>query len=502
MKRGYRRAIAPPASRTIKPMTAIASLFISSAIAIIATPARGHGLGERYDLPIPLPLYLFGAAAAVALSFVVTALVVRRATYGASHRLVVRTKPALRRLGVFIAIGTRALASILFILVLSAAFVGPQSPTHNIAPIAVWVLWWAGFAMLTALLGNIWPSLNPWDALFGSVEAVARRLGLATRLSMGLRLPPSIGLAPAVFLLAVFVMAELIWAGSEIPRQLGAALLGYSLLTWAGMALFGRTQWLAHGEMFSIYFGILGRFAPLTLRHAGDARALVLSPYGARLLERRPAPPWSQAFVLIMLASVTFDGFTETPLWADLAVALGAAVGGMPETATIAIGWLVFLGIFAALYATFAWAMALAVRAGDGTVDAPSAKELGRRFVVTLVPIAIAYHLAHYLSFVLIAGQYAIPLLSDPFGLGWDLFGTALYLVDFSVIDAQFIWYLAVCAIVAGHAIAVALAHLTALRIFGPGKAALRSQYPMLLLMLAYTICSLWILAQPIVRTK
>ena len=502
MKARIRRPAAALPGEVIKPMRAIAALFLSSALAIAATPAWGHGLGERYDLPLPLPIYLFGAAAAVALSFVVAALVIRRGTGGGSRRLAIPAVPALRHLGTLAVGGARVLAVALFLLVLIAAVVGPQSPTHNIAPIAVWVLWWVGFAILTAMLGNLWPIVNPWDALFAWAEVLARRVGLASRLSLGLHLPRSVGLAPAALLLALFVVAELVWAGAETPRQLAVALLGYSLLTWAGMALFGRKQWLASGEVFSVYFGVLGRFAPLSVGHAGGPHALVLRPYGVGLIERQATPPWSQTFVLVMLASVTFDGFTETPLWAELASALAATVGTLPEAATIAIGWFVFLGVLTALYASFAWAMAQAVRHGNGLADAPRPSELGRQFVATLVPIAIAYHLAHYLSFLLIAGQYAIPLLSDPFGLDWDLFGTALYRVDFGIVDARFIWYLAVSAIIAGHAIAVALGHLTALRIFGPGKAALRSQYPMLVLMLAYTMCSLWIMAQPIVRTK
>jgi hypothetical protein len=125
---------------------------------------------------------------------------------------------------------------------------------------------------------------------------------------------------------------------------------------------------------------------------------------------------------------------------------------------------------------------------------------LGGWFVLTLVPIGIAYHLAHYHSLLLVGGQYAIPLLSDPLGYGWDLFGTALYRVDFSVVDAASIWYLSVGAIVIGHVVAVYLAHVMALRVYGDATTALRSQVPMLVLMVVYTMSSLWILSQPIVK--
>jgi hypothetical protein len=99
---------------------------------------------------------------------------------------------------------------------------------------------------------------------------------------------------------------------------------------------------------------------------------------------------------------------------------------------------------------------------------------------------------------LLLAGQLVIPLASDPLGLGWDLFGTTLYRIDVGILSPRAIWYTAVLVIVAGHALAVHLAHLTALRAFGDRGRALRSQYPMLVLMVTYTMLSLWILAQPV----
>ena len=89
---------------------------------------------------------------------------------------------------------------------------------------------------------------------------------------------------------------------------------------------------------------------------------------------------------------------------------------------------------------------------------------MARNFALTLVPIAIGYHVAHYLVFLLVQGQYIIPLLSDPFGRGWDLFGTAGYRVDIAVAGARFAWYTAVAAIITGHVFAVYLAHGARLR--------------------------------------
>src|SRR5262249_33562506 len=117
-------------------------------------------------------------------------------------------------------------------------------------------------------------------------------------------------------------------------------------------------------------------------------------------------------------------------------------------------------------------------------------------FVLSLIPIAIAYHLAHYFSLFAVAGQFIIPLASDPFGYGWDLFGPRFSLFDIGVVDANSFWFLWVFAMVRGHIIAVWVGRATASSVFGKSPAAGRSQYPMLVLMVCYTMMSLWILAQ------
>lgn len=119
-------------------------------------------------------------------------------------------------------------------------------------------------------------------------------------------------------------------------------------------------------------------------------------------------------------------------------------------------------------------------------------------FIFSLLPISIAYHIAHYFSYLFNGGQLVIPLLSDPFGFGWDLLGTASYRPDIGLVGPLLQWYVAVAAIVVGHVIAVYLAHATALSTFGERRAALRSQISIVVLMVGYTMLSLWILSQPI----
>jgi len=160
--------------------------------------------------------------------------------------------------------------------------------------------------------------------------------------------------------------------------------------------------------------------------------------------------------------------------------------------------WLVAFPLaFVAIYSLASWCMVRLTATIGGTPPIAVAT-CATSFVLTLVPIAVAYHLAHYLSLLLTAGQFIVPLASDPFGLGWNLFGTAGYKVNIGLIGPRFIWYSAITAIVIGHAVAVYLAHIVALRVFGNRRDALVSQIPMVALMVGYTMLSLWILAQPI----
>jgi hypothetical protein len=487
---------APAGGRRIQPGARGWGAAGAAAAALLGMPgpAAAHGLGQRYELPVPLGLYLTGAGLAVGLSFLLMAWFVRRGS-GAAGPAVELGGPVVSR--VLTSPGPRwtlRLAGLsVFALLVAAGLFGVQQPFRNITPIAVWVLWWVGFTYLAAFVGDLWPLVNPWATAY---DLVRRGRPPARPLAT---YPERWGVAPAALSFAGFVVMELAWTESEVPRSLALAMLGYSAFTWGAMAVFGRDAWLARGELFSVYFAVLGRFAPLAARVGNPHGRLVVRPFAVGLLVERPVPPTMTLFVLLMLAAVTFDGLIETSLWAAALPELRAWAGRTPlaspsDEALATAAWVLFAALFALLYGLVVRAMAWSA------AEASARRGLGGWFVLTLVPIGIAYHLAHYHSLLLVAGQYAIPLLSDPFGYGWDLFGTTLYLVDFSVVDAASIWYLSVGAIVLGHVVAVYLAHAMALRVFGDARTALRSQIPMLVLMVYYTMSSLWILSQPIVK--
>jgi hypothetical protein len=206
------------------------------------------------------------------------------------------------------------------------------------------------------------------------------------------------------------------------------------------------------------------------------------------------------ALLVLMLATVTFDGFSATSAWAEFqtwvvdlfGVGGGEVFNSLVLADTLGIV-LVPVGFFL-VYLFFAKLMAGSV---DGQIGAV---EMAGIFGFSLIPIALAYNIAHFITLLLIQGQLIIPLASDPFGTGWDLFGTVDYSLNISIINARILWFLSVALIVLGHVLAVYLAHRVAVRMFANRALVLKSQYPMLTLMVVYTVISLWIIAQPIVQ--
>jgi hypothetical protein len=487
-------------SRSILSRAVTRALTAAAAVACVATSAGAHGFGQRYDLPLPLSFYLVGAAAAVVVSFVIVGLFVREASRLAPYPRVDLLATPLGRwiASPVLALVLKSLALAAFIIVIIAGLRGDQNPYKNIAPTMVWIIAWVGLAYVSAFIGNVWALINPWRTGYEAVETIWRGIRRRPEHAPRLRYPAALGVWPAVALLLAFSWIELVYPNPAVPRFIAWLLLAYSVLTFAGMFLFGRACWLTRGEVFTLLFGIFARFAPIEIR-TGAQRGLWLRPYGAGLIEEDQVSTSMMAFVLLLLATVLYDGALSTPEWTSLESAIAAHLAGFGDfklmairTAGLVMFWLVFLGAYLGVSAIMS--------AAAGGRLSPLA--MARSFALTLVPIAIGYHLAHYLTFLLIQGQYIIPLVSDPFGFGWNLFGTAGYRVDIAIVDARFAWIIAVTAILAGHIAAVYLAHLKAMRVLDTRRLALRSQVPLTALMVAYTFVSLSILAEPIVERR
>ena len=486
---------------------------------LCARPALAHGFGQSQDLPVPLWLFFFGAVAVVVLSFVQLGLFVgERHTLGQYPRIDLLKVGRLHTLlpGKLLLLGLRLLSVALFLLVILSGLFGLQQTDANFAPAFVWIVWWGGLSFFTAFVGNVWPLVNPWKILFEWADGLVRRLGAVKGLELREPYPVGWGVWSALILYSAFVWTELIFEGSATPSNIALFALLYSIPTWGGMAVFGKDAWLEKGEAFSVYFALLARFAPTEVRvtdpetcrgcgtacqfseggcvncyecferAAPDKHELNLRPWAVGLTSTEGTSTSQLVFVVFVLASVAYDSLLATPLWAKL-----RDLTSMPET----LGLVALPVCFLAVYLGF---VKLSQLVGGNRVPFGL---LAGTYVYSLVPITIAYQVAHYYTYLLVQGQGIIRLISDPFGWGWDLFGSADYQINAGIVNAAFVWYSQVALIVAGHVVAVYLAHVASLRLLRRPGLAIRAQLPMLALMVLYTIFSLWILSQPIVVT-
>jgi hypothetical protein len=459
----------PPPSRGRGILVAISLIsFVTS-----TTPALAHTSERAFILLLPTDYYLLGGALAVAASFVILlalpAGLVRR--WCEARLELVQIKAPTET---WISLASFAV----LVLLILAGYLGSRDPLDNPLPLTVWTLWWIGLTIAHAVFGNLWRYLNPWIGPF-------RLLGLRRT-----PLPYRLGCWPAVLGLLAFAWFELIYPAPDDPAILAQAIIAYSVITWIGMALFGEHVWLARGEALSVFFGLIARVAPL---QAENGR-LTLGMPGRALADLPPLPPSGVLFVLLTLATVSFDGLSKTFWWLalnginPLEFPGRSAVMGSNSMGLV----LLWVSLAAAFLACLWIGRALAGMRGAFWPHAGA-------LAASILPISIGYQFAHYLTALLVNGQYAAIALSDPFALGWFASEDRMHRVTTSFLShhagVTVIWNLQAAGIVVGHVIAVLAAHLITLRLDTARRATLLSQAPLAVLMVGYTLFGLWLLS-------
>jgi hypothetical protein len=461
------------------------------AVLALAAPdtAQAHAFAERYDLPLPLGFYLAGAGLAVALSFLGSFLLMRPGRLPVPY-VDIPVPHYLRSLAGGL---IRAIALGLLVAVMVTGAVGPVSPTQNFATVFIWVIWWVGFTLFTALVIDLWSAGNPFRTIIGEILNIT---GMRRREQ---DFPPATGwLAVAGLLFIAWLELASDW--SEDPRAMAFIIAIYVAVLLAGAAFAGPRSWFETADPLTRLFGLLGHAAPIAARP--DGIRLRLPASGLIGVQVSAA---GSVFIISLIAIVLFDGMSETPFWAGIMDWITRSQTLRPWLLDLrgadvdilklirSIGLLTMVAVSVLLYLGLTLMMWRSVR---------GAQRPGRiftGFAASLLPIAVAYHLAHYVSYLALAGQLMLPIASDPLGLGWDLFGTANHRIDLGAINAEEVWWIAAAALVTGHALSVFVAHAEALRLFPERRQAIRSQVPMMVFMVGLTSLSLWILAQPIV---
>jgi hypothetical protein len=449
----------------------------------------GHGISVRTDLPVPEWLFWWAAAIVLVVSFVALAVLwpqprLQRPSWRPLPRGIGRV---LASRPVEIACG--AIGVFLLGLTVYAGLKGTESTTANWAPIFIYVIFWLAFVPLSLVFGDVFRAFNPWRAIARAVAWVARSVS-RSELPEPLAYPAWLGRWPAAVGIFGFAAMELVVSDGDRPQTLAIATLAYSAVTFIGMALYGIERWCDRGEAFSVYFNLFSRLSAFETR---DREVGVRKPLsGLAQLEWLPG---TVALVMVMIGTVSFDGFTSKRTWNSRSPDISQFFQDRGITPEHALEITFLLGMIGAIL-FIAGFYRLGIIGAKSVGGGFSASRLSREFVHSLVPIAMAYVAAHYFTLLLYQGQAIVYLASDPLGDGSDIFGTAGTQVKYGLIGSDVEWYVKVALIVSGHVTALILAHDRAIAIYRDARQAVRSQYWMLGVMLGFTLLAVWLVSE------
>ncbi|MCP5107194.1 MAG: 4Fe-4S binding protein [bacterium] len=428
----------------------------------------------------------------------------------------------------------------LFGLVIYAGFYGNQHPGENIAPSLTWNIWWIGLIFLILFFGKMWCYACPWDAFTNGMTRLSIFKVKKSTINLGWKWPKFLkNIYLATFFFILLTWLELGYHVTLSPEATAIlALVMLSLVFLPGL-LFEKKSFCQYGCLIGRISGLYAMFSPVEIRRRSadvcnscktidcfkgndrgypcptnrNLRTMEVNTYCTMCAECfRSCPHDNVAFnvrsfgkdllatatfrkdesylCITLFALTAFHGLTMTPVWKTLVRDIQASLG-IGEIPAFSIGMAGCLLLPFVLYSIFVWLSRFI--AGERGQSFPG---LFIKFAYGLLPIALFYHIAHNVEHFFMEGQKMVVLVSDPFGYGWDLFGTANMQVT-SILSLQTIWYIQVVMIIIGHVFGIIITHKHSYQIFDSRGAAVKSQIPMIALMIMFSVLSLWLVAQP-----
>lgn len=436
---------------------ASALVVVAIALLISPEPVAAHGLSGVLFSPLPLVVYLAGAAVAVALSFAVA--------FAYRGHWTPRSSGDVRHVPTAIILTLRAIGLVAWAWVVAQFIIGGSSDAE-VGTLFTWIYGWVGLALVSALLGPVWGWIDPFSTIY-DVGAWLLRAAHLTR-PRPASYPKALSAWPAVAGFLVFVWLELAYGGADMA----VVVVGYTLITLAAMVLFGKDAWRQHGEVFSVWFGVLGRLALYGPAGPPETGLVRRQRFPDGLLGR----PWDASLVALVAAAtgaILYDGLSQSRSF--------LTIFRVPDVALSTL----LLGAF--LMGLAALALGVGRRVGMTAMGAG------------LLPISVGYLIAHYFTFLLGDGQRIMIAISDPFQLGWDLFGTVFYERNMGWLSPSMLWAVMFTAVVGGHIVGAWAGHLAAKGATGSGRGVRRAQLPLAVIMVALTALTLWSLGQDVI---
>lgn len=468
---------------------AVCSVAVGSVL--LPASANAHGVSGRLDLPIPGWLFGWAAAIVLAISFLALGFLWSKPKFepptwqplpfGLGRAIMARPLVAACR-----AIGLALLALVVY----SGASGTQDVPGDNFAPVFVYVVFWVGLVVVSLLLGDVFRAFNPWLAIGRGVDwGMARLTGSGSKYVPPFVYPERLGRWPAAFGIFAFAWTELVSDIGAFPSKIALAVVIYTVIQFVGCLMFGSREWIERGEAFAAYFNLFARVSPLQPR---GGQLGLQAPLSA-LAEWKPLRG-GVVLLAVMIGTVTFDGASNGELWASIVKAVDPSSVNAAGTSDNVL--LAGAGMSACVLIVLAF-YSLGIVGVKSVADSELGEgELRRAFVHSLAPIAAAYAIAHYLNFLLFQGPDVIRVASDPLGNGSNVLGTANTYFEGLVVPSNTFWYVQIGIVIAGHVAGLVLAHDRALALFGNARAAIRSQYYLLVVMIGFTSLALWLLSE------
>jgi hypothetical protein len=409
---------------------------------LINSASLNHGVVNVGDLPIPFDIVLNSSALVVLITFVYLKVSWKESIITPRQEVFNDKQNFIGKLFGII---------ILFLLVAPGIF-GDESSKTSVAPLILWVFLWIGVPVLGLLFGDIYSKFNPLN-LFSLKSDKPESVYFACILFIGL------------------TWFELVWRRPGNPLNIAVVLI--TLFVCVNLLRYFLKKSLIEVD-------------PLLLLHYLYSKLKLFNskPYFRSLLDNignLAKLKGIEYFVLLMIGTVTYDGLRETTFWYN-------QFGSRTDDMGFSTMMFLIMNLGTILFYRFACFFAIKVGGSDLELN-----HVSNLFGHTMLPIAFAYHVTHYLTLLLFESQTFFYRFNDPIGIGMNILNVEEPTINY-FIEPLVIWGIQVAVTLLGHMLSVVLAHDLAVKLFGHQQSD-KTQYIFLFITVALTLQALFVLS-------
>ena len=406
------------------------------------TASLNHGVVNVGDLPIPFDMVLNSSALVVLITFVYLKVSWKESIITPRQEVFNDKQNFIGKLFGII---------ILFLLVAPGIF-GDESSKTSVAPLILWVFLWIGVPVLGLLFGDIYSKFNPLN-LFSLKSDKPESVYFACILFIGL------------------TWFELVWRRPGNPLNIAVVLI--TLFVCVNLLRYFLKKSLIEVD-------------PLLLLHYLYSKLKLFNskPYFRSLLDNignLAKLKGIEYFVLLMIGTVTYDGLRETTFWYN-------QFGSRTDDMGFSTMMFLIMNLGTILFYRFACFFAIKVGGSDLKLN-----HVSNLFGHTMLPLAFAYHVTHYLTLLLFESQTFFYRFNDPIGIGMNILNVEEPTINY-FIEPLVIWGIQVAVTLLGHMLSVVLAHDLAVKLFGHQQSD-KTQYIFLFITVALTLQALFVLS-------